>query len=443
MSPREIEGLNGRRSSHNQSSLTTFTQGVSTTDDGILPGGVDETSLVKSANMRATVSAIGAIELYVELTVLLAAIAKMGANMKAFASGEVFQSLIDEFYTGTGSIFENTELFGDVARSNQKATIQKLAYDLRRVSVGSDLIEQALVKINTLENRINSILKNTQSDYINSGVRQEDMLVWASRKGAVLNKMLFSKMKLGINVSKTVQQPDLYGLYILLNDIRRSLETLQHLPAYYKTGDTIQTDRMTVPVREIIVGEHETIQLIAERELGDPNKDTLILEFNNLSYADTISSSWVGTAVKIPFASGVSAALVSQNNVLAAQDGIEILGKDIKRTMVVTDTGDLDLNDYADNFIQSLESVMEVHVGGIPENPSYGNRITGVVSEMLPQLQGSAVAVEVARAFMTNPRVERVDNIIVRKENDAVYIKCQVIAVNNILETTLETSLNI
>lgn len=422
--------------SHNAASITTYAP------DGILPGAAAETGNVKSANMRATVSAIGAIELYKELTVILAKIGEMGSNMKAFASGEVFQSLIDEFYTGTGSIFENTELFGDVARSNQKTTIKKLAYDLRRVSVGTDLIEQALVKIYTLETRINSILKNTQSDYINSGVRQEDMLVWGARKGAVFNKMSFAKFKLGINVSKTVQQPDIYGLYDLLNDIRRSLETLQHLPAYYKTGDTIQTDRMTVPVREIIIGEHETIQLIAERELGDPNKDTLILEFNNLSYADTVGDDWVGTAVKIPFAIGASAALVSRNNVLAAQDGIEILGKDINREMIVTDSGDLALNDYADNFTQSLKSVMEVNVASIPENPSYGNRITGVVSEMLPQLQGGAVAVEVARAFMTNPRVERVDNIYVRKEKDAVYIKCQVIAVNNILETTLETSLS-
>jgi len=428
--------------SHNQSTPAVYAQVVDTPKQRILPSGAQAAGQIKSANFRATISAIGAVELYSELTGLLADISKMGENLKAFASGAVYQDLIEEFYKGSGSIFENTELFGDVARSNQSTTVQKLNYDLRRAAVGMDLIEQAFVKINTLENRISSILKNTQSDYIASGIRQEDLLVWGDRKGALFNTDTYSKSKLGIQVSKSVMQPDLYGALDLLNSIRNSLDTLKHLPAYYKTGDTIQTDRMAVPVKTIVVGDHDTMQSIAERELGDPNKDTLIMEFNGLSYADTISDDWTGTFVKIPFQTETTRLLAKTNNVLSAQDGIEVLGTDISKKMEVTDSGGLQLNSYADNFVESLENVLEIPIAGIPENPTYGNRITAVVKEMLPQLQDSAVAVEAARAFMTNPRVERVDNIIVRKEKDMVVIKCQIIAVNNILETTLETSLS-
>lgn len=398
---------------------------------------------VYSGVFIATLHYAGIIKNFQKLQILLQYIVSSESDIHDYGSGALFEEVLNEFY-GTGfKLFNNTDLFGTTEPQMEENIASKVSIAISQVSNAMELIRQALDLIDTMYGRVNNVLKDMNSDYLSTIARTEHLVTWAYRKGLKLNPEIYGIEKIGVDAHTEINRTDLHGLLDMFDRLTLELETLREIPVYYRTGNGGGTDKVSMPVKVIIVNKNESINAIAARELGSADKAIMILDFNGLTYNDIQGDDWHGMELKIPYISPVDAEQFDNNFVLDSHAGIEALGKDLPNELI-SDNGDLTTLDYTDTFGQSLNNIILTPYGSIPEQPNYGNRVFQLNNEMIPMVASEAMSVEIARALKSNPRVSEVVSVKVKRDNEnaAIRIKFQVRAINQLTEVQLLTHLD-
>ncbi len=401
---------------------------------------------VHSGAFIATLNYAGIIKNFQRLQILLKRIGDAENDLHSYASGKLFEDIMEYYYgedPNALNIFDNVDLFGSTDPPQEVVTI-KINLALAQVANVAELINSALSLIDSMYDRVDNILRDLNSDYLSTNARTDHFITWAYRKGMKLNPKLYGIKKIGINTKTEINNTDLYGLLDLFDKLTLELETAKNLPAYYRTGSNNASDKVAIPIKTVIVDKNESINAIAKRELGDPDKSILILEFNDIKYADTLSDDWPGTSLNIPYISPLDTERFVNNFVLDSHAGIEALGRDLPNELISIN-GDLKVLDYTDNFAQSLSNIILTPIGTVAEQPDYGNRVMQFQGGMIPQILSDSIAVELERALMTNPRVSEIQNIRVTNDskNASALVKYQVKPINNILEQTLKEHLEL
>jgi len=405
--------------------------------------GVSSASPVQSNIFAATLQQTGVKQSFKELQVLLAQISDMESYIHDYASGEMFQDLINQFYeVESRSAFNLKNLMGETEPSQDlTSTINETRDRLRQVGVAMDLIEQARDLIKSMYDRVEAYLNSIEEGFITRETRTENLISWAYRKGAKLNADVENFGNVVIETRASSIMTDARSLLVLFDELERYLGILAVLPAYYRTGISANTQNISVPTKTIRVKKDFSIERIAKEELGDADKATMIMEFNGLSFSDIQGTGWDGKQIKIPYLEEAPEKVRLYNFVLDAQAGVQALGKDLPDELKV-DTGDLKVLNYTNTFFQSLDNIIRTPLGAIPEMSNYGSRVAGFIGGTIPHIAEGTAAIEVARALSTNPRVAYVTDVVVTKEQDAVKIKFHAVAANKIIESDLTGSLD-
>ncbi len=400
--------------------------------------------ILRSGNFSATIIRAGVKSDFEELQLMLRTIAEGEPDIHAYASGAVFQDLLREFSpTNKENPFDNQALFGQTSPLSATNAIITTRQALQRVSNVLDLVKRAINLIDIIYDRVDNIVSTSNSEFVSTIPRTENLLVWANRVGAVLNPGVVGIKALRIQTKSSRTTTDLYGLLDLLDKLTLELQTLLVLPAYYRTATSSDTSNLDVPVKTIFVKNGETLEEIAYRELGNSDRSSLIMEYNNLTPEDIQGEGWNGRKINIPYADPVDSDRIRNNFVLDGQIGIQALGIDLPNELS-SRNGDLEALDYTNTFLQSLDNILQTSVGGIPEQPEYGNRIIELDAQSgAPQLFGPMTSVEVRRALMTNPRVQNAEVLSAVKDGAKFIIKTQIVAINRLAEAELNSSLDL
>lgn len=400
--------------------------------------------ILRSGNFSATIIRAGVKSDFEELQLMLRTIGEGEPDIHAYASGAVFQDLLREFSpTNKENPFDNQALFGQTNPLSATNAIITTRQALQRVSNVLDLVKRAINLIDIIYDRVDNITSASNSEFLSTIPRTENLLVWANRVGAVLNPDIVGIKALSIQTKSSKTTTDLYGLLDLLDKLTLELQTLLVLPAYYRTAASSDTSNLDIPVKTIFVKKGETLEAISHRELGNSDKVSLIMEYNNLTPEDIQGDGWNGRKINIPYADPVDSDRIRNNFVLDGQTGIQALGKDLPNELS-SKNGDLEALDYTNTFLQSLDNILQTSIGAIPEQPTYGNRIIELDAQSgAPQLFGPMTSVEVRRALMTNPRVQNAEVLSAVKDGAAFIIKTQVVAINRLAEAELNSSLDL
>lgn len=396
---------------------------------------------VRSNIFAATIVRAGIRTRFLQLQKLLLHISDAEIDIKAYGSGEIFRDLTNIFETSASrNPFNDHTLFGTTDPPAHTTVIEETRKALRRVGNAMELIQQALKLVKGIYNYVDNQVKDVDSEFVSREARTEDLLSWAYRTGGLLNPEITGVRKLSLHTRTTPATTNLYGLLNLMDDLRRELETLLNIPAYYRTATNADTNKIEIPVKTVYVRKNESLEHIARRELGDADKASLIMEFNDLTPSDIFSDDWNGRSLNIPYVEQVDKERLESNFVLDSQIGVQVFGRDLGNDLEV-ENGDLILKNHVDNLFQSLDNVIQTSVGAMPETPEYGSNILQIENGAVPQIAGEMVSVEVQRALMTNPRVAAIENVTVKRDGDATIVKYQIRAVNHLTEAELESSL--
>lgn len=397
---------------------------------------------ITSGSFAAVVKQTGVRQLFRKLQVLLGQIAEMEPEIHEYASGAIFEDLIEEFQEAKArSPFDLKDLFGETDPPQERDIIKETRDRIRRVATAMDLVEQARDLIKSMYDRVEGMLTSTEEGFLSREQRTENLIDWAERTGAMLNSDIENFGNVVIETKSSTIMTDLRGLLEFFDQLEVYLGILAVLPAYYRTGVSADTQNITIPTKSINVKRDYSIERIAEEELGDADKATMIMEFNGLSFSDVQGAGWDGREIKIPYLEEPPERMKLYNFVLDAMAGEQALGKDLPDELEVS-AGDLKVLNYTNTFFQSLSNIIATPLGAIAEMPDYGSRVAGFIGGAVPEISEGTAAIEVARALSTNPRVAYITDVTVKKEQDAVKIKYHAIAANRITEAQLTGSLD-
>jgi len=398
---------------------------------------------IRSNNFAATIVRAGVRKRFIQLQVLLLKIRDAEKDIHAYGSGELFRDLINIFETpGSLNPFDDQALFGTTNPPRHSTVIEETRKALRRVATSMDNITQALKLVRNIYNFVDNQVKDTNAEFDSRESRTEDLLAWAHRTGAELNPDITGARRLSLQTRATPATTNLYGLLNILDNLRLELETLFNIPAYYRTATDSNTNKIEVPVKKVFIRTGESLERVAQRELGDADKAPLIMEFNDLTPSDIFADDWNGRELSIPYSEPTNNARLANNFVLDSQSGVKVLGRDLTNDLEVQG-GDLVLNQHTANLFQSLDNIIQTPAGAIPEDPEYGNRILQISNGAVPRIAGEMISTEIKRALMTNPRIASVTGITAIREQDAFKVKYQVTPVNHLTEADLEASLRL
>ena len=390
--------------------------------------------MIQSNIFAATVNSAGIKKSFVSLQNLLAEIADNEDYLHEYASGEMFDDMVDEFTSEDKDILDNKDLFGDMG----KGAIATTKAVMRRVHKTMILINDALDLIESMYQKVNKILNDTASEYISREKRTENLISWALRKGLRLNQDSMTKVKMVIETKSYSSPTDLWGVLDLFDDLRYKLETMKTLPAYYRTSTSADTQSIQTPIKVVIANRHESLETIALRELGSADKAPLLMQFNDLGFIDIHGDEWDGKKIKIPYKDKTAEGL-QDNYVLDSHTSVNVLGRDLSNTLT-TDSGDFQPLQYTDTLKQSLQNIISTPLGAIPESPNYGNRVSGFMGASIDNITEGLSGIELSRVVMTDPRVEDIANVKTKIGKENIRVTMQVKAVNNIIETELSAS---
>jgi len=398
---------------------------------------------IASNIFAATIVRAGVRRRFQQLQVLLLQITASEGDIRAYGSGELFNDLIALFEApAEKNPFNDLTLFGTTDPPSHTTVIEETRKALRRVTNAMDMLQRARRLIRDIYNYVDKQVQDTDSEFISLEQRTEDLLAWAFRTGGVLSPEFTGAYRLSLQTKAVPATTNLHGLLNLLDDLLLEIETLQNIPAYYRTATNSDTSKIEVPVKTVYVRTGESLERLARRVLGDADKAPLIMEFNDIVPTDIHADDWDGRALSVPYTEVVDGERLRDNFVLDAQNGISVLGRDLTNDIDVNN-GDLVLTQYVDNLRQALDNVIQTPVGAIPEQPEYGSNILQLENGSIPQVVGQMVSVEVQRAVMTNPRVSTVEGTTAIREKDAFKVRYQITTVNHLTEAELEANLRL
>jgi len=307
---------------------------------------------VRSNIFAATIVRAGVRTRFIKLQKLLLQISDVETDIKAYGSGEMFRDLTSLFETSASrNPFNDQTLFGTTDPPSHTTVIEETRKALRRVDNAMDIIQQALKLIKDIYSYVDNQVKDVDSEFVSREARTEDLLSWAFRTGGVLNSEITGARKLSLHTRATPATTNLYGLLNLLDDLRRELETLLNIPAYFRTASNADTSKIEVPVKTVYVRKNESLEHLARRELGDADKAPLIMEFNDLNPSDIFADDWNGRTLNIPYTEQMDRDRLESNYVLDSQTGIQVLGRDLGNDLDI-ENGDLLLKGFVDNLFQ-------------------------------------------------------------------------------------------
>ncbi len=175
----------------------------------------------------------------------------------------------------------------------------------------------------------------------------------------------------------------------------------------------------------------DTLQKIAQRELGDASRWVELAVVNNLTFpyiTDDPSQSNINVLL-----SGAVIRVPTQRQLASAtSDPDHVFGSDVKleRGELSTVNGDLALVSGVSNLSQALHHVIETEPGELLFHPKYGCSVRSFQGEKNIQ-QGARFAIAlVKRSLMEDPRISKVNNALVVVQGDALMIEADAIAVN-------------
>ena len=186
--------------------------------------------------------------------------------------------------------------------------------------------------------------------------------------------------------SKTVDL-DFFDVADFFSDLGDNLQYIKNLPKYLKTSINF-IDIFQQPVINYFVKDGDTLESIAKKFFNDPEQYSMILDYNNLDYFSVNVPGWIGSIIKIP------AIRTIKGDVVGIIDGLvgeNVLGKDIDTNFYFDTISDPNFQDigtleFEDCFLQSIENLLVIGKGTIPENPQLGNTFADILGRNLGSL---------------------------------------------------------
>lgn len=353
--------------------------------------------------LSTTIARIGMTEEFSSLKTRLEDIRGEISFLKRWASGELFDNLIDEL-VGEKEIDNLEAYFGRVSQDIST----RLNKELERAHVAMFRIRDARELVASLFDRLSSMDKEMHITCFGD------------------------------------PEVDTAPILQFLTEVDRELATLQNLPAYYKTQNVDQPGSLKVTTRAYRVKRGDTLERIAHEVLHDADKAYLILEYNGLSPDEVGDGNWTGRKLEIPYDEPMPAKLLRYNCVLDGNGGVRALGTGLPNELSVVEDPPgsglytLKTLDYTDNLLQALGNRVSTHRGAIPEAPEYGSLVSGMVGSYLKDVGMRMADVEVKKAILADPRIEEILSAKVEKDGDAFSVKATVRPVNSLEEETLK-----
>lgn len=232
--------------------------------------------------------------------------------------------------------------------------------------------------------------------------------------------------------SKGVIDLDFFELAEFFADLKSHLDYIKNLPKYLKTSTNF-VDVFEQPMIEYFVKEGDTLESIATKFYGDPEKFTLIMDNNNFDYYDVNSSGWVGSKIKIP------AIRILEKNILGIFDGLiglNVLGKDMKSnfafTTIENSENDIETVEYEDCFMQGISDILNnTEKGTVPEFPNVGNNVKSILGQSLGNLSYSMIINDLLISLKQEPTLKEAKVTALRIIEDKLEIDFTFVDISN------------
>lgn len=194
----------------------------------------------------------------------------------------------------------------------------------------------------------------------------------------------------------------------------------------------------TLSLRSYLVRDGDTLQMIAQVQMGDASRWLEIAVLNDLShpyitrrgesYPKTVTT---GDKILLPIeiVSGRSTeAIVDQSDEL-------LYGSDLLLESSGGYGGELSVDQYGDLAIasglaslrQDLRHRLIVPYGSLPYHPEYGSDLSSIIGRKLDTNMIEKATLEVSKVLRSDPRVVDIVDLVVRKIQTGVSISCKVL----------------
>lgn len=183
-----------------------------------------------------------------------------------------------------------------------------------------------------------------------------------------------------------------------------------------------------------IIHEGDTLQLIAQKSLGDYNYWSDIATLNDLDYPFIVSltekTQYAGMKVRVP-GDSILLPITDSNDTpgLSDMNVIVMLGSDLdlEGGELGTDAyGDLRLSQGVDCLFQDLKHRLSTPYGTLLGHPEYGSKFTDIIGDRKDNTRTYKACLELDRTFRTDPRVLGVSDITITDMATGIAIDCYI-----------------
>jgi hypothetical protein len=214
---------------------------------------------------------------------------------------------------------------------------------------------------------------------------------------------------------------ELFDLTNLFSDIQMNLQNIKKLPQYMRVSNN-NVDVTSMPVVGYFVQGGDTLESISFDFFGDTKFASDISAYNHIHYYDVGNSSWIGRFLKVPlFKNSLTQKI---DNIVDGQINKNILGKDIDRNFSFNSSGDdIRTVEYEDCFLQFINILLkDSDKGTIPEFPSLGCSLSGIIGRNLGALSINSIKNEIISLAQTETTLKEMFFRSIKVVDDAVFL---------------------
>lgn len=196
--------------------------------------------------------------------------------------------------------------------------------------------------------------------------------------------------------------------------------------------------------REYVIKDGDTLQMIAQRTLGDASRGMELAVLNNLKYPFIVGLGeeiqegvkTIGDTILIPAEVEHDVPVDEiKDDIYALAFGSDLLLTTDKTNLSFNHGGELVTDIYGDLqtvsgikcLYQDLVHRLITDVGTLPYHPDYGSRFMQIVGNKKDSTWKQKAVIEVARTFRSDPRVVDVKNIDVEDVPTGIKVNCIVV----------------
>lgn len=193
---------------------------------------------------------------------------------------------------------------------------------------------------------------------------------------------------------------------------------------------------------EYCVRDGDTLQMIAQKYMGDASRWEEIAIFNDLQYPFIVSLDKAGDGLKTPGDIILIPVSVQDSSIaeeVLADPYAVLFGSDLslssdKVNLSFSTAGEFDSDEYGDLAVVSGISTLSqdlIHrlitpLGSLLYHPDYGSDFLTLVGNRNDVTWRQKAAIEVSRCFLSDLRVKSVDNVVVQKIDGGISISCNI-----------------